>query len=405
MDIRSYIKTNWDKTIRYKPQDEGTLMGLPYPYTVPSCEGHFQEMFYWDTYFTNAGLIYEGRQDQAKNNIDNICYLVETYGFMPNGNHTFFLTRSQPPFLSLMVRDLYDNQPDDAWLAKCYQALEKEYEFWQTKRITSSGLNRYFGTISQEEELDYCRGLCNRFQIPVPEDEEAQRSLGKSMLTFAESGWDCTSRMGMDAYRYNWVDLNALLYGLEQNMAYFADILKNGRAAYWQEQAAARAEKMTALMWDDVLGAFCDYNFETGEKAGIVSTAMFYPLFTGLATAEQAEKTVALLAKLEMPHGIASCEGKEDLFDLQWDYPNGWACLHYIVIHGLMRYGYREDALRIARKYVKLAGDIFQRTGHLWEKYNVVTGEVSTAKEYATHEMMGWSAGVYLDCLTILENA
>lgn len=132
---------------------------------------------------------------------------------------------------------------------------------------------------------------------------------------------------------------------------------------------------------------------------------MFYPLFTGLCTTQQAAKTVLLLPKLETECGIACSEDRTDLNHLQWDYPNGWACLHYIVIHGLLRYGYRTEALRIAEKYVALADDVFQKTGHLWEKYNVVTGEVSTAKEYDTPAMMGWSAGVYLDCLSLMDSS
>ena len=405
MNIREYIQRNWDKTIRYNTQDNGTLIGLPYPYTVPCCEGHFQEMYYWDTYFTNAGLMHEGRLEQVKNNIDNMCFLIEKYGYMPNGNRTFYLSRSQPPFLSQMIRELYDRQPDKNWLIGCYEALKTESEFWQTQRMTPSGLNRYYGTFTVEDETACCPELCNRFHIESPEDEKIQRSYGRSMYTFAESGWDCNSRMDMEVYKYNWVDLNSLLYGMEQNMAYFANILQNGQRDYWLHQAQIRATKMTELMWDDSIGAFCDYNYEAAETADIISAAMFYPLFVGLCTPEQAAKTVSLLSHLEMPYGIACCEGREDLYDLQWDYPNGWACLHYIVIHGLLRYGYREDALRIAKKYVALAEDVFQKTGQLWEKYNVVTGEVSTAKEYETPAMMGWSAGVFLDCCSIINNA
>ena len=402
MNIREYIKGNWDNTIRENTWDDGTLIGLPHPYTVPCCEGKFQEMYYWDTYFTNAGLLHEGRLEQVKNNIDNMCFLIKKYGYMPNGNRTFYLSRSQPPFLSQMVREFYDRQPDAGWLAGCYEALEKEYTFWQTQRMTPSGLNRYYGTFTPEDETACCPELCSRFHIDPPEDEETQRSYGRSMYTFAESGWDCNSRMGMEVYKYNWVDLNALLYGMEQNMAYFAKILHNGQEEYWLKQAQIRASRMTEQMWDDSIGAFCDYNFETGEKADIISAAMFYPLFTGLCTPEQAAKTVSLLPKLEMTYGIACCESKEDLNDLQWDYPNGWACLHYIVIHGLLRYGYTEDALHIAKKYTSLAEGVYKKTGQLWEKYDVVTGEVSTAKEYETPAMMGWSAGVYLDCCSII---
>ena len=402
MNILEYIEQNFPKTIRFNPFDKDSLIGLPHPYTVPCCEGHFQELYYWDTYFTNAGLLHIGQIAQAKNNIDNMCFLINKFGFMPNGNRTYYLSRSQPPFLSQMVRELYDHEADNIWLASCFKALQKEYDFWQTQRNTPSGLNRYYGTFTPEEELAFCPDLCARFQINIPQDEQAQRNLGKSMYAFAESGWDCNSRMGMDAYRYNWVDLNALLYGMEQNMAYFADLLQNDQAACWKERANQRAMRMCTLMWDEQLGAFCDYHFETGKKADIVSAAMFYPLFTGLCTPLQAKKTVLLLPKLETAYGISCSENRLDLNNLQWDYPNGWACLHYIVIHGLLRYGYKTEALRIARKYVALAEDVFEKTGHLWEKYNVVTGEVSTAKEYKTPAMMGWSAGVYLDCRNII---
>lgn len=402
MDIKDYIYGNWDNTIRHNTQDCETLIGLPYPYTVPCCDNHFQELYYWDTYFTNVGLMHSGRAAQAKYNIDNMCYLIEKYGYMPNGNRTFYLSRSQPPFLSQMVRELYSKLPDAAWLTKCYHALEKEYAFWQSDRITSSGLNRYYGFFTATDEIPCSYELCARFQIPQPEDEETQRRYGRSMYTFAESGWDCNSRMGVDVYQYNWLDLNALLYGMEQNMAYFSETLGNGREDFWLQQSALRAERMNALMWDENMGCFFDFNYETNERTDIVSVATFYPLFTGLCTQEQAARIVATLPKLEQTHGIASCEAQEELYDLQWDYPNGWACLQYIVIHGLLRYGYKEAALRIAQKYTQLVERVFRETGHLWEKYNVVSGTVSTAKEYETPAMMGWSAGVYLDCRTLI---
>lgn len=405
MNILAYIHQNWDKTIRVNIEDSDSLIGLPYPYTVPCCEGRFQEMYYWDTYFTNAGLLKEGLVEQAKHNINNMCFLIHKYGFMPNGNRTFYLSRSQPPFLSQMIREVFDRTKDISWLSQCYEALEKEYTFWQTQRNTPSGLNRYYGLFSEEWADTICDELCDRFQIPAPSSKEARHIYSKSMLSFAESGWDCNSRMGMEVYRYNWVDLNALLFGMEQNMACFSHLLQNGQSQYWQQQSAVRATKMTDLMWDDQLGAFCDYNFETKEKTTLVSAAMFYPLFTGVCTPQQAAKTVQLLPRLEFPYGIACCEKKDRLYNLQWDYPNGWACLHHIVIHGLLRYGYREDALRIAKKYTQLAENVFEKTGHLWEKYNVLTGEVSVSKEYETPAMMGWSAGVYLDCQSLLSSS
>ena len=403
MNVKEYIEANWDNTTRHFTEDNDTLIGLPYPYTVPCCEGAFQEMYYWDVYFTNIGLIKSGRLSQAKNNVDNMCYLINKYGLMPNGNRTFYLSRSQPPFLSQMVRCIYEETRDVQWLAKCYKALEKEHEFWENERQTTCGLNRYYGKFSYDELMQFSRLLCNRFNIEKPDDKTTAESYGKAMFSFAESGWDCNSRMGLDCYNYAWVDLNTLLFGIEKDMAFFSSELKNGREDIWSEKAEQRRDRMTKLLWNDVLGAFCDYNFTDGKQTDIISVAQFYPLFSGVCTQSQAERTVKLLCEIEEDFGVACCEKRDDLFGLQWDYPNGWACLQYIVVHGLLRYGYREDALRIAEKYKTLVEKVFEATGNLWEKYDVTTGKVSHNKEYKTPAMMGWTAGVYVDFCSLLE--
>ena len=403
VNVKEYIETNWDKTTRFSTEDNGTLIGLPYPYTVPCCENTFQEMYYWDVYFTNVGLIKSGRLLQAKNNVDNMCYLVNKFGFMPNGNRTYYLSRSQPPFLSRMVRCIYEKTGDVQWLDECYKTLEKEYDFWQNKRQTPCGLNRYYGDFSREELMDFTKVLCDRFNIEKPDDESTAECYGKAMYSFAESGWDCNSRMGLDCHNYAWVDLNALLFGVETDMAFFSEELKNGCKAFWSEKADKRRNLMSKLLWNDTLGAFCDYNFETGKQSDIISIAQFYPLFSGVCTQEQAARTVALLNKIEVEFGVACCEKRENLYDLQWDYPNGWACLQYIVVYGLLRYGYREEALLIAEKYKRLVEKVFETTGKLWEKYDVTTCDVSHNKEYKTPSMMGWTAGVYIDFCSLTE--
>ena len=402
MNVREYIEANWDNTTRFFTEDKDTLIGLPYPYTVPCCEGAFQEMYYWDVYFTNVGLIKSGRLSQAKNNVDNMCYLINKFGFMPNGNRTFYLSRSQPPFLSQMVRCIYEKTGDVQWLSECCKALEKEYEFWKNERQTPCGLNRYYGSFNREELMNFCGLLCKRFNIEKPDDESIAECYGKAMYSFAESGWDCNSRMGLDCYNYAWVDLNSLLFGIETDMAFFSAELKNGHEAIWTERAENRRGRMKKLLWNDALGAFCDFNFIVCKQADIISAAQFYPMFSGVCTKEQAERTVELLSEIEAEFGVACCEKREDLFGLQWDYPNGWACLQYVVVHGLLRYGYRKEALRIAEKYKRLVEKVFNTTGKLWEKYDVATGGVSHNKEYETPAMMGWTAGVYIDFCSLI---
>ncbi len=398
-EVEQYIYDNWDKVIRENRADDGTLIGLPFPYTVPCAEGTFQELYYWDTYFTNVGLILSGRTNLAKNNVDNMLFLIERYGFMPNGSRTFYQYRSQPPFLSEMVKDIFDKTGDTAWLAEAYATLTREYAFWQKDRLTDTGLNRYYGQLTSF--ADNADAICERLGIPLPTDAAEKERLGESAYSTYESGWDCTSRFALYAQDIVPVDLNALLYGMEKNMARFSRILGNGDEGRWSQRAEQRRARMNAVLWDDGVGGFCDYDFRNKEKRTLASTAMFYPLFFGAADDRQTAKTVGLLPRLEFPYGLAGCEDREDVMGLQWDYPNGWACQQYMVIRALDERGYRVDAVRLARKYVALVEKVFRQTGSLWEKYNVTDGTVSVNKEYETPTMMGWSAGVYLYCLKI----
>ena len=401
-----FIYDNWQYCIQNNTKDEGTLIGLPYSYTCPSVPndvGIFQEMYYWDTYFTNVGLILSDRIDQAKNNCRNMAYLINRYGFMPNGNRTFYLNRSQPPFLSRMVRDIYTATGEKEWIAEMYPVLVKEHKFWTTKRVTTSGLNRYFGDFAtNEERIEFGRDFLKRMKMPMETNLVALANYGDCYIAHAESGWDCTSRFGYRAQDFDWVDLNALLYGLEADLEFFAQELKNGEEGRWEAVAEARKDRMNRVLWDDKLGMFADHDFVHDQKSAFVSIAQFYPLFTKVATKAQAEKTVKLLPKLEQRYGVA-CSQKEGLLDMQWDYPHGWACLHYVMINALENYGYHEDALRIARKYIGVVDKIFDETGCLWEKYNVVKGEISVTREYDSPKMLGWSAGVYLFCRRFCE--
>ena len=400
--LKNFIIDNWTRTVRTNQDDVGGLIGLPFPYTVPCISGTFQEMYYWDTYFTNIGLILSGEVKQAVNNVENVAYLIEKYGKMPNGNSTGFLNRSQPPFFSQMVCEIFEKTADTAWLEKIYPTVEKEYYFWQKNRKTSSGLNRYYCDDEGFFNRETAGWLCERCGVEMPTDKNKIIEYAKCFSAFAESGWDCTSRFGLRAHIFNPVCLNSLLYGMEVNLSYFADILNNGNSDLWMENAEKRKALMNELMCDD-LGVFFDYDFDKKEISGLFSAASFFPLTFGLATKEQAEKTVSYLSKIETEYGIAGCENKDTNMLLQWDYPNGWACLHYMVIKGLLNYGYKKDAERIAQKYAMLVENNFEKTGNLWEKYNVVTAEVSTATEYETPTMMGWSAGVYLYVKKLLE--
>lgn len=406
-----YIRENWEKTIRVCQRDEGSLIGLPEPYTVPCISGKFQEMYYWDTYFTNLGLMRSGYFGQAKNNVDNMLYLVQRYGKMPNGNRTYYLNRSQPPFLSEMVREIYMQTKDRHWLEEAVSALEREYHFWQTERNTRTGLNRYGGEPLDEKTLyDEVGRFCSRTGRPMPTEPEEVARCGRDMYAVAESGWDCSSRFRQGADSYNALDLNSLLFLLESNMEYYAcELGRTGETEEWGVRKKGRREKMNRLLWNPKRGFYCDYLYEQGKLSELCSAAAFYPLFAGLCDEKRAERTAENLFLIEQPYGVAGCENRqqdaESAGQLQWDYPNGWACLQYIVAVGLKNYGYEEAALRIAEKFVTVVDNNFEKTGKLWEKYNVVTGEVSVTREYATPPMMGWTAGIYLFFADMLRDA
>lgn len=394
--VSEFIAKNFKDTIRYNPDDEGNLIGLPYPYTTPCANEGFTEMYYWDTYFTNAGLIAEGNVQQAKNNADNVRFLIHKYGFMPNGNRTFYLGNTQPPFYYKMVEDIFEKTGDKAWLKESYDALVKEYGYWQTNRTAPNGLNVYgphkdYTKEYIEEKYDYFKYRYRGFEA---KNEEEKSACAHTIVTMCESGWDCCTRFENAGEYYNPVDLNSLLYGLEKSMENFSKILENGEAALWSERAARRKEKMLEIMFDNKRGIFLDWNYKEERFSPVVSAASLYPLFVKLD--DTPEKAIGVLKnELFLKYGVSACVPGEYDYSLQWDYPNVWAPLQYIAYAACKNYGFDSLAERVAETYIKLLDENFAQTGNLWEKYDGLTGKVANA-DYNAPKMMGWTAGVYM---------
>ena len=387
--MSEYILHGWEKTVREtKAVAEGdTLIPLPKPYTVPCMDTHFQELYYWDTYFTNRGLILSGRVDLAINNIENFAHLIEIYGFIPNGSRTWYLNRSQPPFFGLMIADVYEATKDEAFLSWAVESLKKEYSFWETKRKSSNGLNCYSADATEQECRDIIKLYHERTGI-LREGDVAY--WGKNILAEAESGWDFNERFAGRCHEYNPVDLNSLLYFNERFIGYAEEIL--GRdGGYWNSRANERKRLVNAyLVGED--GIYYDYSYKDKTRSKLLSSASFVPYFTGLCTEKGGAQK--LLASLEMPYGIGATE--QTASNYQWGYKNGWACLQLIAVEGLARCGLQTEANRVAEKYVKLVEKVYKETGKLWEKYNVMDGNANAVGEYGTPEMLGWTAGVYV---------
>lgn len=400
---RRHISENMPMSTRTRVTDSQPHLGLPHPFSVPQAKGRtFMDLFYWDTYFTNLGLLSLGDIEQAKNNVDDILYLIDKYGYMPNAANTGLLNRSQPPYASMMVRDVYERTGDREWLRGAVATLEKEYDFWMTSRGTPSGLNRHFNSATRTELLEFYAYISSeRFpqmgRVPRTDDEKVR--IASNYLSEAEGGWDFNPRFGGVCEECNPVDLNANLYIYEKNFAWFCRELGQDGAEIWEDKAEVRRDLIQKLCFEPSDGLFYDYNYVTGKRSDIFSSAVFNLLWAGIPTAEQAASIAANLNRLECAHGIAACEGGERTAVFQWDYPNAWAVFNTLAVIGLDRYGYVSDAVRVAEKYLDSVSAIYGRTGQLWEKYNAVTGDIDVKDEYAMPgDFMGWTAGAYLVC-------
>ena len=400
-ELKRYIFEKWPQTVRETPLgslgEEERRIALPRPYTVPCTDTHFQEMYYWDTYFTNRGLMLSDRLQAVLDNIENFIYLIDTYGFIPNGSHKSMLNRSQPPFFGMMVRDVYRQTGDKAWLAHCVVALEKEYAFWESKRKSENGLNHYSTDADEARLIRSVKMYGERTGIIYDKDLPYW---GKNILAEAESGWDFCARFEGKCHEYNAVDLNALLWFDEKFLAFAARELGTGDGAEWEQKATERYEKMAKLMRGED-GVFYDYSYVEETHSAVRSAASFFPYFVGMCDTD--DGIDVLLDALELPFGLQAAEPVAST-SFQWGDRNGWACLQLVAVEALEHCGRHTEAKRLAEKFVGTVERTFAQTGKLFEKYNVQKGDADAVSEYGTPEMMGWTAGVYLALQKTREN-
>lgn len=391
MKVQKYIKENIDKTTKkhYSIQEDNTLIALPFPFTTPCADGMFQEMYYWDTYFTNKGLFRMGMGEQAVNNIRNMAYLLETYGKIPNGNRTYYLNRSQPPFFGAMLDDALAFAREMIDIKQAYAWLEKEYAFWQNKRTTPCGLNRYGCDCSDLECQDpgIAQGYAQRTGIVVQPTVQN----GRNIFAECESGWDFSPRFDGRCTDFAPIDLNSLLYHDEMLLSQWAHRLNlTERSEYYHAAAQRRKEKMQMLMKHD--GIYYDYDFVKDDHSRVACCAALYPYAFGMDN--DREGFLKTLQRVERAHGVVACD--DDTGAYQWSSPNSWAPLNDIAVMAAERLGLSDVAGRLAGKYTAAIKRLFEETGTLWEKYDGVTGKLTSNNEYETPPMLGWTAGTYL---------
>ena len=407
------------------------LLYLPRPYVVPG--GRFNEMYGWDSYFIVRGLLRDGLVAEAKSVVDNMLYEIRYYGKILNANRSYYLTRSQPPFLTGMILAVYRRTHDPQWIEDSLPAIEAYYRYWTSEpHLTrSTGLSRYFdlgegpapeviaserdhgGITHYDRVLDYFRKhRMEDYDVSQNYDAKAHRLTPlfyKGDRSMRESGFDPSSRFGpfsVDIIHYNPVCLNSLLYRMESETAELLEGIpaRAADAATWRKRAQDRAALINALMWNERDGLYEDYDFAQRRTRRYPFLTTFYPLWAGIASSAQAARVAANLPLFERAGGLQTSTTESGD---QWDAPFGWAPLELIAVEGLRRYGYRAEADRISNKFLAMVIEEYRRSGMIVEKYDVVRRSIQLNREirfgYHTNEAgFGWTNAVFTSLLDTL---
>lgn len=407
-DIVKHVHSLW-LILRRRSQTVlpgSTMLPLPFEYIIPG--GRFREIYYWDSYFTMLGLKESKRYDIMEFVIMNFAHLITQHGHMPNGSRTYYLSRSQPPFFSLMIDLLAEVRGEETY-TRFLPELQKEYDYWMDKNAPTkhvmqmedgSTLNRYWDQLCVPRQESYAED----YNVVKNLSQEEHDRVCKDLRSAAESGWDFSSRWLKDQKTLATiqttslipVDLNCLLYHIETILA--SAYAKNGEqenADIYKNASEKRKAAINKYCWSDEKQWYVDYNIETKQRSDELTLAGTYPYFVSISDDEKMKKSVQVINECFLkPGGVVTTlihTGE------QWDAPNGWAPLQWSTIIGLENYGEKELARTIAERWVSLNKKVFEATGKLVEKYNVMNAnEPGGGGEYPSQDGFGWSNGVLL---------
>ncbi|SIS83464.1 alpha,alpha-trehalase [Filimonas lacunae] len=410
--VSAHINKLW-KVLLHQPDEQvtgSTLLPLPNAYIVPG--GRFREIYYWDSYFTMLGLQESGMYDVMESMVNNFSYMIQQYGHIPNGNRTYFLSRSQPPFFSMML-DLLAEKTGNRVYAQYQVALQREYNYWMDKTAAKGHavkmpdgtiLNRYYDQdIVPRQESYY-------------EDSTLGAAVGKkapqlyrNLRSGAESGWDFSSRWLADGktlatiqtVNFIPVDLNCLLYHLELTLSKaYKETGDLVQSSYYQKLAIRRKNAILKYCWNTAGSWFTDYNHVTGARSKELTLAGLMPLFVGIATTEQGNAAARTLESRFLKAGGLVTSLKTT--GQQWDAPNGWAPLQWMGVQAMNNYNKKELAKSIAARWVQLNTRVYKATGKLMEKYNVTDANAEGGGgEYPAQDGFGWTNGVLLKLIKL----
>lgn len=409
LPIDEHIEKLWDELTRTAYAEKGTLLKLPKPYVVPG--GRFNEFFYWDSYFIMLGLQTSGRIEMMENIIENCSYLIQTVGFVPNASRTHFLSRSQPPYFSLMLDLLFETTKDENIYIKYYDTLEKEYAFWMNgeknlengssikrvlKTVDGDILNRYFDEANEPRPESYL--------IDIEDSENAGEEFYRNIRSACESGWDFSSRWFEDGHTIQTietldlaqVDLNSLLWHLENTLVRSSSLQNlSEKEKYYSERATGRKQMIDKYFWDENSGTYKDYHTKKNIKTSSEHIAALYPLFLGLASEDQARSVAKNIEEKFLYQGGLVTTTKNS--GQQWDFPNAWAPYQWLGFKSMKNYGFNDLAEKIKSNWSSNVERVYRNTGKLMEKYNALDIEtVAGGGEYPNQDGFGWTNGVYL---------
>ncbi|WP_043531775.1 alpha,alpha-trehalase TreF, partial [Litchfieldella xinjiangensis] len=422
LPITEHIDALWPMLTREPDSDTprwSSRLPLPHAYVVPG--GRFDEIYYWDSYFTLLGLLESGETQRVRDMVANFAHLIDHYGHIPNGNRTYYLTRSQPPFFAAMVNLLASLDGEDVY-TNYLPALQAEYDYWMAgadelapgsahRRVVrlqdGALLNRYWDDTDTPRQESYREDVETAERTSRPKEQ-----VWRDLRAGAESGWDFSSRWLADGERLATirttqivpVDLNSLLVHLEETLAKAYQLEGNPKAAErYHRLAAQRSEAIRDILWSDSLEAFGDYLWASGEFTGVLSSASAFPLYFGIAHDEQAERLARTLeARLLAPGGLRTTQHRSGQ---QWDAPNGWAPQQWVAIQGLKRYGKEGLAETIATRWIATNLERFEEEHKLIEKYDVIDNERASGGEYPAQDGFGWTNAVLRRLLAMYPQA
>ncbi|GAB2778437.1 alpha,alpha-trehalase TreA [Halomonas shantousis] len=410
-DVATHIDALWRELTRQPLLEAPPLtsrLRLRYPYLIPG--GRFNEIYYWDSYFIMLGLEESGRHDLACHLVHNLAHLIREYGHVPNGNRTYYLTRSQPPMFSSMVKRLAEQHDRHAY-QRFLPELEQEYAYWMNGEHTlepgqahrrlvrladGTLLNRYWDDVCTPRQESYHEDVHT-----AEADSRPNVEVWRSLRAATESGWDYSSRWFADDATLCTirtvdilpVDLNTLLFHLETTLAHAHELnAAPERAQFYRDRANARRKAILALFWDEERGLFGDYLWREDKLTNSIHGAMAFPLYYGIATPAQAARVAQTLERELLKAGGLAATNRET--GQQWDAPNGWAPLQWIAIMGLRDYGEFDLARTIAERWIRTNLQRYELESKLIEKYDVITNKHAGGGEYPAQDGFGWTNGV-----------